>query len=63
MFVSRTQSYLLLRKLVRRLKKEETITIVELLLARLNNFDIVILIPQKYKDDATSRVRLRKLDI
>jgi hypothetical protein len=56
MFVSGTQSYLLPRKLVRRLKKKETIPIVELLPARLNNFDIVILIPQKYKDDATSRV-------
>ncbi len=62
MFVSRTQSYLLPRKLVRRPKKEEIIPIVELLLARLKNFNIVIPIPQKYKDDATSRVRLRKLD-
>ncbi len=55
--------YLLLRKLVKRPKKEETIPIVELLLVRLNNFDIVIPVPQKYKDNATSRVRLRKSDI
>ncbi len=62
MFVSGTQSYLLPRKLVRRPKKEEIIPIVELLLARLNNFDVVIPVPQKHKDDATSRARLRKLD-
>ncbi len=34
--------YLLPRKLVRRLKKKETIPIGELLLARLNNFDIIL---------------------
>jgi hypothetical protein len=62
MFVSGTQSHLLPRKPVGRPKKEETIPIVELLPARLNNFDIVIPVPQKHEDDATSRARLRKSD-
>ncbi len=53
----------MLRKLVRRLKKEEVVPIVEVLLKILNNFDIIISVSQKHEDGAISRARLRKLDI
>ncbi len=45
---------MLLRKLVRRLKKEEAVPIVKALLKTLNNFDIIIPILQKYDGDAIS---------
>ncbi len=45
---------MLLRKLVRRLKKEEAVLIVEVLLKTLNNFDIIISVLQKYEGDAIS---------
>ncbi len=51
---------MLLRKLVRRLKKEEVVSIVEVLLKTLNNFDIIIPILQKHDSDTISRARLRK---
>ncbi len=54
---------MLLRKLVKRLKKEEAVPIVEALPKTLNNFDIIIPILQKYEGDAISRARLRKSDI
>ncbi len=63
MFISGTQSHLLLRKLVGRPKKEEAILIVESLLSKLNNFDIVIPIPRECEDastDFSSRARLNK---
>ncbi len=52
----------MLRKLVRRLKREEAVPIVEVLLKTLNNFDIIIPVLQKHDSDAISRARLRKLD-
>ncbi len=53
---------MLLRKLVGRLKKEEAVLIVKVLLKTLNNFDIIIPVLQKHDSDAISRARLRKLD-
>ncbi len=53
---------MLLRKLVRRLKKEEAVSIVEALLKTLNNFDIIIPVLQRHDSDAISQARLRKSD-